>query len=339
MNVITAASYFQSYITLENRLESFKKWPADKSLIPNLVNAGFVYSGHDDIVFCPVCKKSFFQWKTTDDPFADHKNDSPDCDFLKKFNTTIHKMCERGLIVKKSVVNMNMARLGRRIDSFQFWPMLMKDLINKLVDAGFFYCGIGDRVQCFYCGIVLHDWNLTDEPWEEHAYIGDKCGYLNAKKDKDFIKYAQEKLKLRREIIEARALELENKNKNDDEDSGNSSDDSPSLENNFAIRCKVCFKNNIETIFFNCCHAASCIDCALDLKDCVICRERLTVTMRIHIDPLNLDRRCKMCDKKEINSVLLDCGHVAYCRDCSESMQQCGVCLKVIEEKSKIYIC
>ena len=37
--------------------------------------------------------------------------------------------------------------------------------------SGFYYTGCGDRVTCFYCGIILHNWEHADNVDMEHKNI------------------------------------------------------------------------------------------------------------------------------------------------------------------------
>ena len=54
------------------------------------------------------------------------------------------------------------------------WPHA-KPSPKQMADAGFYLVGPGDRVQCFWCGVDLVDWEETDDPLEEHAKFSEKC--------------------------------------------------------------------------------------------------------------------------------------------------------------------
>ena len=51
------------------------------------------------------------------------------------------------------------------------WPVSPK----ALAQAGFFYCGPEDMVQCAWCYGQLHDWERGDNPLVEHAYHFPAC--------------------------------------------------------------------------------------------------------------------------------------------------------------------
>ena len=40
---------------------------------------------------------------------------------------------------------------------------------STLCENGFYYMGIGDKVQCAYCGGVLSGWSVKDDVGTEHA--------------------------------------------------------------------------------------------------------------------------------------------------------------------------
>ena len=48
---------------------------------------------------------------------------------------------------------------------------------------------------------------------------------------------------------------------------------------------------------------------------------------------------CKLCFNKNINVVLIPCGHTLSCYECSEKLITCPICKIVIQIKQKIYFC
>ena len=41
--------------------------------------------------------------------------------------------------------------------------------LKELADAGFYFLGVHDQTKCFYCGGGLQNWEMTDDPFFEHA--------------------------------------------------------------------------------------------------------------------------------------------------------------------------
>ncbi|NXM22215.1 BIR7B protein, partial [Ploceus nigricollis] len=72
----------------------------------------------------------------------------------------------------------SMRSVARRLRTFQHWPRTAPVSARDLVEAGFFYVGPGDEVQCFCCGGVLKDWRPGDCPIIEHLNFFPSCKYV-----------------------------------------------------------------------------------------------------------------------------------------------------------------
>ncbi|KAL2297033.1 hypothetical protein Nmel_015087, partial [Mimus melanotis] len=72
----------------------------------------------------------------------------------------------------------SMRSAARRLRTFQQWPRTAPVSARHLVEAGFFYVGPRDEVQCFCCGGVLKDWRPGDCPMMEHRNFFPFCQYL-----------------------------------------------------------------------------------------------------------------------------------------------------------------
>ena len=76
-----------------------------------------------------------------------------------------------------------------RKDSFcdENWPHdpdTGKPNVTTLAEAGFFYLGLNDCVQCTVCEIVLNGWHSMSEPdpWIQHAKTSPGCAFLEKAK-------------------------------------------------------------------------------------------------------------------------------------------------------------
>ncbi|NXC29572.1 BIR7B protein, partial [Campylorhamphus procurvoides] len=74
--------------------------------------------------------------------------------------------------------NSSMKSAARRLRTFHQWPRSSPVSAQDLVEAGFFYVGPRDEVQCFCCGGVLKDWRPGDCPIEEHLHFFPSCKYI-----------------------------------------------------------------------------------------------------------------------------------------------------------------
>jgi len=62
-----------------------------------------------------------------------------------------------------------------REQSFKNWPSQLVQKPKELIQNGFFYTDIGDRVTCFYCGITLKQWEKDDLVEHEHLKWEQNC--------------------------------------------------------------------------------------------------------------------------------------------------------------------
>ena len=49
-------------------------------------------------------------------------------------------------------------------------------------------------------------------------------------------------------------------------------------------------------------------------------------------------RACKICKREQANVVLIPCGHLAICVNCSENTTRCPTCHSYIREKVRSYL-
>lgn len=73
-------------------------------------------------------------------------------------------------------MNSMMNFLENRLLTYRFWPRSDIDYM-KLAKAGFFYTNYRDCVQCYYCSILVSQWDKNDVPEIEHARLSKSCMY------------------------------------------------------------------------------------------------------------------------------------------------------------------
>lgn len=121
-----------------------------------------------------------------------------------------------------------------------------------------------------------------------------------------------------------------------------------SIETN-SICCKICLKENAETMFIPCGHVISCVQCAVTFDHCALCRQPLEKIMRVFVYlfegnekyPNKLDclstqqaenpvdqTLCKICHKEDMVVAFLPCRHICACFECATKMKKCPVCLE-----------
>ncbi|XP_066505350.1 E3 ubiquitin-protein ligase XIAP [Hoplias malabaricus] len=185
--------------SMNMRLNSFQAFPhAQKLSAERLARAGFFYTGESDRVCCFSCQKVLENWHQEDIPVERHREVSPSCKFLicahrRKFSGSLSYDEEAeamefslntGEIVDESMhpkvphMKSEEARLG----TFSNWPSSSPVRPTDLAQAGLFHIPNNERkmdlVQCFCCGGMLADWEVGDNPWDEHAKHNGNCWFI-----------------------------------------------------------------------------------------------------------------------------------------------------------------
>ncbi|KAI8521125.1 hypothetical protein Bbelb_008790 [Branchiostoma belcheri] len=65
-----------------------------------------------------------------------------------------------------------------RIHTFYGWPESTPVRPEHLAKLGFFYLGVRDKVECAFCGGVLHQWEEGDDPKREHERHYPHCPFI-----------------------------------------------------------------------------------------------------------------------------------------------------------------
>ncbi|XP_078579904.1 baculoviral IAP repeat-containing protein 7-like [Branchiostoma floridae x Branchiostoma japonicum] len=66
-----------------------------------------------------------------------------------------------------------------RLSTYFDWPQGVPVTPEELARQGFFYLGHEDRVECAFCGGVLHQWEAGDDPFIEHRRHYPHCPFAN----------------------------------------------------------------------------------------------------------------------------------------------------------------
>lgn len=274
-----------NYASEHARLETFSHWTHEYVTKEKLARFGFYFERQPDVVKCNFCKVEIGNWDIGDDPLREHKRWAPQCPLLMK-RPTDNIPFDQNLLDQSLSVNADECGLRRqsseinhpdysaynnRLESFVNWPISVRQRPDELADAGFFYIGTGDRVKCFACGGGLKDWQIDDIPWDEHAlWYGDECMYVKHSRGEDFVKRIKERYELKKQqnnILVTSTEPVVN--------------DAVFVANNNQF-CKICYVNDVDTIFMPCMHVVACGNCAFMLKDCPMCRKPISKRQRIY---------------------------------------------------------
>lgn len=185
------------------RINSFRHFPRVKEVsAERLARAGFYFTGRADQVRCFSCQQTVENWSSADTPVSRHMQASPSCTFLN----CVHRTGNAGLsppltngsaydeeaeamdfslrtgeVVDESTYPMmpHMREEDARFRSFgSSWAVSVPVRPKQLAQAGLYYLGEADRVQCFCCGGMLAGWEPGDEPWSEHSRHFPNCFFI-----------------------------------------------------------------------------------------------------------------------------------------------------------------
>ena len=74
----------ENYQFEEERIKSFVGWPLNEAHAEQMAEAGFVYTGQEDLVYCFNCNIKLDRWSKHMEPLLRHKEESPTCSFMRQ---------------------------------------------------------------------------------------------------------------------------------------------------------------------------------------------------------------------------------------------------------------
>ena len=200
------------------------------------------------------------------------------------------------LIKNTGNLDVEYASLQSRLKTFESWPPSLAQSPEDLAEAGFYYRGSSDKVHCYCCNAGLWQWERSDDPWVEHAKAAPKCTHLRLKKGDAFIKSANEQFSTdipseapKRSAsldsgISNTSQSIDNQLESDEDDENLDEALSKLKLKNAEMKqeksCKVCLDKEVEVVFVPCGHLVSCTHCTPSLKNCPVCRTKITAVVR-----------------------------------------------------------
>ncbi|XP_015282475.1 PREDICTED: E3 ubiquitin-protein ligase XIAP [Gekko japonicus] len=201
-----------------SRLQTFTTFPSHCPVSAlTLARAGFFYTGEGDKVRCFSCHATVEGWQQGDSASGRHKTVSPNCAFISGMDCwrngahsalpNSHQLSEGCLanatwqqssdpssdlyadylLRSGQVVDLSDSLYPRtpamcseeaRLRSFRNWPTYAPVTPADLANAGLYYTGIADQVECFCCGGKLKNWEPSDQAWSEHRRHFPRCLFV-----------------------------------------------------------------------------------------------------------------------------------------------------------------
>ncbi|XP_063819961.1 baculoviral IAP repeat-containing protein 1-like [Pseudophryne corroboree] len=164
-------------------LEPMSTWSPQE-----LASAGFFRTGVDYSCQCFSCGLVLCKQSIIATPLENHRKFNPMCGFIQGDDVGNISKYDIRLqpALKDSKESMQNEQI--RLQSFTCWPVYALLEPRVLAQAGFFFTGTRDTVQCFSCAGCLGNWEENDDPWREHAKWFPECEFLRSRKSKDDIR-------------------------------------------------------------------------------------------------------------------------------------------------------
>ncbi|XP_045196412.2 baculoviral IAP repeat-containing protein 7-B-like [Mercenaria mercenaria] len=319
------------------RLDTYKDWPRSLPVRPeDLARDGFYYLKTGDRVKCIFCNLVLKSWEEGDIVRNEHRKFNSCCPFL------LNKNCGNvplqnsqpavssgaGLVPRFPEYSKPAAREG----TFRNKPQSMRQSVDELVEAGFFYTGHDDCVRCFHCGILIRNWEPEDDPWSEHRQWSPTCPFLKSKPestesfemtpvikrvlnmgyDKELVKAVVQRNKRSggaeitdlNELVDAvEKLRLQQ--------------ETVSRAHGITKETGASGTSQITENSFPTAGASSIEDEYKLMKD---------------------QRLCKICMEREVEITFTPCGHLVACEQCAQPLKRCPICRKLIRSCVKTYL-
>lgn len=257
---------------LINRYNSFENYPIDDTIMRNnFVINGFKYNQIDDHVVCEYCNVEIKNWSINDCIEYVHCKFSPYCSYatkLAKFEHFDDNISTETVLVKESkpkCIYKCMSNTRSRINTFaEYWPVTLKNMIEKIADAGLFYTGRGDETVCFFCDCHVRDWNQNDDPWSRHVAENSQCYFVMSVKGENYFVNSQH-------INECNIDEHEIEHV-------------PSIEIEQRLECTICLERQRDAVLLPCRHFCVCVQCYFGLLEkCPTCRQDVTDFIKVFV--------------------------------------------------------
>uniref|UniRef100_A0A8C5Q918 E3 ubiquitin-protein ligase XIAP n=1 Tax=Leptobrachium leishanense TaxID=445787 RepID=A0A8C5Q918_9ANUR len=322
----------------EKRLQTFHNWPNYVRITPKeLAAAGLFYAGNDDQVKCFCCGGKLMNWEPSDKAWTEHRKHFPDCFFVlgRNVGNVSHESSgpsnnrRRGSEVPDNPL---MCQHKARLDSFAQWFYgTSKEVLAK---AGFYSTGERDITKCFYCGGVLEDWKLKEDPWEEHARWFPGCKFLKDEKGLHFINGIQLMRPLHNKVAcSAEAIPT-------------LPDDSVLMVNPMVTEAqqmgfsfediKKTMRKKLEATHTNYTSIEALVSDLLNAQTEKSKEPENNVQEKLR--RLEEEKICKVCMDRGVAIVFIPCGHLVACVECAVLVDKCPICCTVIMRRQKIFM-
>ncbi|XP_069819636.1 baculoviral IAP repeat-containing protein 1-like [Dendropsophus ebraccatus] len=160
--------------------DAFSGWSPQE-----MASAGFFQTGLKNSVQCFCCGLVLCKHSLSCTPMEQHQKFNPSCEFIQGKDVGNTSIYDIRVQPKETSPMKPMESEQIRLQSFTCWPVYAAVMPCSLAEAGFYFTGTRDNVQCFSCGGCLGNWEENDDPWKEHTKWFPECKFLQSNKTSD----------------------------------------------------------------------------------------------------------------------------------------------------------
>ena len=188
------------YENIMERIQSYPpKWrKEDLEAIQNMGDDGFCYTGFGETVRCFHCGCTLTNIRSHTMPLIHHAIALPTCRYIKNILTedeikqaTVKFMDEGEKSKRAENFKNKYESFDVRLKTFEFYVKnngkVSDNYISDLVEAGFYYDGLENRVHCFSCKVMISGILSDQNVWSVHANLSPTCPHVLTEKGRTFL--------------------------------------------------------------------------------------------------------------------------------------------------------
>lgn len=340
------------YSSSSYRLHSFSNWQfTDIVTSYQLASAGFFFTGSGSRVECFSCGLVVEDWKKSDLPLHIHRQRRPNCSFITSLLTKdSHKSLDAASLPATpsdypASRLPDYSNLSVRVRSFKHLARDFPVSGELCAAAGLFLLRKPDVMKCFSCGAVVRDWVLGDVPAEKHRETNSNCKFLHeffptklteeqcvgqsvstAEQEGIIDPNTLPEPEFDEAELERMSLEQKAKNKltSDEYLSHTLSQVSLSSPVEEALRPHPAPTSTVSSLAFT-----------LSTYKCFSCHFLQLTQATEHSSS---DSTCVVCMDAPLQVVLIPCGHLCVCENCSRQIFVCPMCRRNVDDVVKVYL-
>eukprot|EP00117_Sycon_ciliatum_P030718 scpid37287/ scgid24163/ E3 ubiquitin-protein ligase XIAP; Baculoviral IAP repeat-containing protein 4; IAP-like protein; Inhibitor of apoptosis protein 3; X-linked inhibitor of apoptosis protein len=335
------------------RFESFANWPKQLGVsVGELATAGLYYSGTGDHVVCYSCLNLFSDWSAGQLGVDRHKATVPSCLHVNGANRkNIPALMPQ---VKCTVIY---GEEKARRQSFANWPSYVGVDGDDLAEAGFFFTGEFDIVQCAFCSVQARHWRRSHSPHSRHEGLSPSCEFIR----KHSQARASSPVAVQAPIAGAAAVRI---SVTPEPRQASRLLDTPTFTASSSFSSLDVGVVGDERLLLD---ASSCPNFSdpssrpyatqpapfsprdisnvnsdgrarLQLNRSLSCREPVPRTEKdIELERIKSARSCVICLDREASQFFNPCAHLVCCEPCSHLLTKCPMCLRTIGSSTRVF--